>query len=308
MDPSDLNPTGNAEVSEVSGADDAGTPALTRRLARAAETVHGLSYYGSEINRFTEDGFRGWWHAYFAYRLAPLGPVNARTATAVFYNFAPRMVERAVPGVWDVLTPGAVLARREELVGQVLTRVFGDGTHHETLTEAADLATEAVSRLNLEARPLAAAHVALPQPAAADLPVVTDAKRLWHAATVWREYRGDSHNIALAAAGIDGPSSHLLMIAKGRGNREVIGRIRGWTDPEWNRAAAELRERGILAPGDRFTEHGSAFRDAIETTTDRLSAAPVATLGVERAERLFALMRSLSEFLTARGEVAGVWP
>lgn len=274
---------------------------VTRRLARAAETVHGLSYYGPEINRFTDDGFRGWWHAYFAYRLAPAGPVNQATATALFYNFAPRMVARAVPGIWDIMTPEQVLERRAELVGQIIERVFGDGEHHETVVEAAELATEAVSDLNLEARPLAAAHTELSWPDG-------DAMALWHATTVWREYRGDSHNIALAAAGIDGPASHLLMIASGRGNRAIIGKIRGWKDEEWEHSAAELQDRGVIDEAGGFTERGAAFRAEIEDNTDRLSSAPLLTLGIKRAERLSALMGSLSEFLKASGEVAGAWP
>ena len=281
---------------------------LTRRLARAAETVHGLSYYGPEINRFNDGGFRGWWHAYFAYRLAPLGPVGLATATATFYNFAPRMVARAVPGVWDIMNPDQVLARREELVGHVLERVFGDGNHQNVVAEAAELATEAVSNLNLEARPLAAAHREMPGPNITGQAAVDAAKQLWHATTIWREYRGDSHNIALAAAEIDGPSSHLLMIASGRGNRAVISKIRGWTEEEWNVAAAGLRARGVLDEAGAFTDEGAAFRAEIENATDRLSARPVETLGRERAERLSTLMSSLSEFLKTSGEVAGAWP
>lgn len=274
---------------------------LTRRLARAAETIHGLTYYGSEINRFKEDGFRGWWHAYFAYRLAPLGPIGLPVATAVCYNFAPRMVGRAVPGVWDIMAPDQILTRRNELVGESLERVFGDGIHNRVIGEAAELAAQALDGLDFGARPLAAAHATLQWP--------TDPARvLHHACTIWREYRGDGHNIALAAAGIDGPSSHLLMMASGRGDRATITRIRGWTAEEWDEAAATLIRRGVLDRSGEFTDHGAALRAQIETTTDELSLAPVHNLGDDRAERLFVLLASLSEFLKASGEVAGAWP
>lgn len=274
---------------------------LTRRLGRAAESVHGVTYYSPEINRFTDLGFRGWWHAYFAYRLAPLGPVDLPVATAVFYNFAPRMVGRAIPDVWGIMGPHEVLETKDELVAEALVRIFGDGAFRSEIAEAATMATEAMAGVDLGARPLAAAHAALDWPA-------DPAQRLLHACTVWREYRGDSHNIALAAADIDGPSSHLLMMAAGRGNRSVIGKIRGWTEDEWDVAAAKLVDRGVLDTTGTFTEHGVAFRAEIEDATDRLSARPVETLGPERAERLSVIMSSLSEFLKASGEIAGAWP
>ncbi|MDH3296583.1 MAG: hypothetical protein OER95_19855, partial [Acidimicrobiia bacterium] len=120
-----------------------------RRLSRAVEAIHTVTYYGAEIDRFTEDGFRGWWHAYFAYRSAPMGPVTAPVVTAAFYNFAPRMVERAVPGVWDIMTPERVLERRLELVAAALERIWGDGRLDATLAEAAPLAREAVSEVQI---------------------------------------------------------------------------------------------------------------------------------------------------------------
>lgn len=275
---------------------------LIRQLSRTVEAVHTLSYYTPEISQLTDDGFRGWWHAYFAYRAAPMGPVPAPVVTAAFYNFAPRMVERAVPGVWDIMAPETILARRQELVVAAIDRIWGDGRLDDVLAEAADLAEVAMSDLAAEARPLAAAHAALPQPEG------SAGLRLWHACTIWREYRGDGHNIALAAAGIDGLESHLLMAAHGKGNQATITGIRGWTEDEWVTARGRLHERGILTADGTYTDHGRAFRSDIETATDELSDRPVANLGAERANRLQELMEVVTADLLESGAVPGIWP
>lgn len=282
------------------------TDRLTRRLSRVAELLHGVNYYAPEINRLADDGFNGWWHAYLAYRSAPMGPVQAPVVTATFYNFAPAMVERAIPGVWEIMTPEEVLARRDELVAEALDRIFADTAdsgpgHGAIIAEAADLVREAVGDLPPQGRVLSAALGRLPWP---DRPIMG----LWHGCTIWREFRGDGHNIALAAAEIDGVESHLLMAAHGHGNQQTITGIRGWTDEEWMAAAQRLRGRGLLDEHGRYTEHGRSFRSEVERRTDRLSAAPVLNLGMARASRLHELLGVLGAHLTETGEVPGVWP
>lgn len=272
-----------------------------RQLSRSVEAVHTLAYYCPEIGRLSDDGFRGWWHAYFAYRSAPMGPVTAPVVTATFYNFAPRMVERAVPGVWDILSPQQVMDRRLELVAEALDRVWGDGHLDEVLVEAAALARRAVTEIEAEARPLAAAHLGL------DWPDRGPAVELWHACTIWREYRGDGHNLALATAPIDGLESHLLMAAHGRGNQATIAGIRGWTAEEWQAALERLAARGILEPDGSYTEAGRRFRSEIEARTDELCARPLEAIG-DDADRLVQLMETASADLLEQGAVPGIWP
>ncbi len=274
---------------------------MTRRLARAIDLIHSVNYYTAEINRFRDDGFRGWWHAYLAYRPAPLGPVPAAVVTAAFFNFAPRMIERAVPGVWDIMSPADVLARRFDLVDEAFERIFADGNHDDAIAEAADLAEAAVRNLDPGVRVLSAAMAAQPWPE-------RPAMRLWHAATIWREYRGDSHNIALAAAGLDGVECHVLMAASGHGNQPTIAAIRGWTAEEWQAACERLRTRGLVDEQGAFTELGAQFRADVESATDRLSAGPVDNLGHENADRLYRLATGLSGHLKERGEIVGTWP
>ncbi len=274
---------------------------LARRLSRMVEPVHSTTYYCREIDRLRNEGYRGWWHAYFAYRAAPMGPVTAPVVTATFYNFAPRMVNRAVPAVWEVMTPARVIERRAELVDGAFARIFGDGHLDATLADAAELARAAVADLDLGSRPLSAATAELPWP---DGPAMT----VWQACTIWREYRGDGHNIALAAAGIDGVEAHVLMAAHGHGNQPTITGIRGWTAEEWGAAADRLRERGLIDRRGDYTDRGRSFRTELERTTDRLSAAPVVSLGIERSQRLVELLGRVAGHLIETGEVPGVWP
>src|SRR5690606_11291747 len=72
-----------------------------RRLWLVGEPIHALTYFSTDATAAWEAaGVRGFWRGYFATRAAPLGPVGAGPVVATFYNFAPGMVERALPAVW----------------------------------------------------------------------------------------------------------------------------------------------------------------------------------------------------------------
>jgi hypothetical protein len=45
--------------------------------------------------------------------------------TASFYNFAPALVARAIPSVWDLITPQEAIAVREAGVAASLRRLLG---------------------------------------------------------------------------------------------------------------------------------------------------------------------------------------
>jgi hypothetical protein len=45
--------------------------------------------------------------------------------TPSFYNFAPALVARAIPGVWDLITPQEAIAVREAGVAASLRRLPG---------------------------------------------------------------------------------------------------------------------------------------------------------------------------------------
>ena len=275
-------------------------PIGPRDLARVFTAFHNVTYYAPEINTFTDAGMRGWWMAYFAYRPAPMGPVPAEVVIATFYNFAPRMVQRAVPAVWDVMAPAQIIALRDQLVDQALRRVLADHLTTPELAEAAQLGREAIEGCDMAGRPLYAAYTTLPWP---DEPH----RMLWHACTLLREHRGDSHNIALAAAEIDGVQAHVLMAAHGHGNKASILPIRGWNAEEWDTGVVQLVERGWLHDDGTFTTPGRAERREIERHTDRLVAEPFRRLGPQQAQRFVDLMVPYVDLLHSAG-IVSQWP
>ena len=116
------------------------------------------------------------------------GPVPAEVVIATFYNFAPRMIQRAVPAVWEVMSPAKAIELRDRAVDQALRRLLAGHLHDLELAEAAHLARESIEGCEPGIRVLYAAHAALPWQQEPH-------RMLWHACTLLREHRGDSHII-----------------------------------------------------------------------------------------------------------------
>lgn len=267
--------------------------ATARRMWHRLEPIHAVTYFSPETTEaYKALGLKGFWQGYFASRVAPMGPVSGEVCAAVFYNFQPEMVQRALPSAWALASPAEVLAARDRALQPVLADMFGDD---DAIEEAADLATLAIEGCGLQGRALFAGHAGLPRP---DDPVL----RLWWAATLLREHRGDGHVACLVANGVDGLEAHVLFVATGRVPREVMQVARSWSDEEWEAAEKRLVVRG-LHDGTQLTPAGEALRSGIETTTDDLATEPWHRLGEERTNRLAELLGPLRERVLATGRV-----
>ena len=276
------------------------SPVSARALAKQFGTFHNISYYAPEMKAFADLGLREYWRAYMAYRSAPMGIVPPSVVESTFYNFSPSHVQAGIPSAWQTTNPAEVLALRERLIAAALERALGDHINLRLIDEVADLALPPILACEAGARPLFASHRELPEPAD---PVM----RLWFACTLWREHRGDGHNIALAAAEIDGIECHVLLAAKGVGTKAIIGTIRGWSTAAWDQAQSRLIQRGLVTTDGAFTAAGEQLRSDIETHTDRLAAAPRETLG-DKTDRLLELLEPLVGRLISSGAVPGRWP
>jgi hypothetical protein len=264
--------------------------AQARRMWTLFEPVHVVTYFAAEARSAFEDaGLRGFWRGYFAGRAAPLGAVAAAPVVASFFSFAPPMVARALPGVWELITPQDALAVRSAGAVAALHRLTGG----QDLTAAADRLLRAADGLDCAGRVLAAANAALPVPGDRE-----PAARLWHAATLLREHRGDGHFAALVAAGIDGCEALVLRCGADLA-REQLQPVRGWTDEEWDQAAARLAGRGWLAEDGQLTPEGAAARQAVEDATDRAAARPWARLGAAATEDLAARLAPIAQACAA---------
>ncbi|MFI7599102.1 hypothetical protein [Actinoplanes sp. NPDC049681] len=256
-----------------------------RHLWQLYEPLHAVTYFAPEARTaFEGAGLRGFWRGYFAGRAAPLGAVTAAPVTALFFSFAPAMVARALPDVWQRASPEQALAARLEGAVAALRAVLPDDPAR--WSAAADLLEAAAQAAVTAGRALGAANAALPRPAE-PLP------RLWHAATVLREHRGDGHIAALVDAEVTGCQALVLRDAL-YGGRDQLQPNRGWTDEEWDAASRELAERGWLDEDGRPTPEAADVHRAVEDRTDRLAAQPWSALDTGDQARLAELLAPLA--------------
>jgi hypothetical protein len=268
-----------------------------RRAWRVTEPLHALIYLVPEApERYAQRGVDGM-TGYFASRAAALGPVGAGPVTAMFYNFNPRLVARALPAAWAVTTPAAMLAARTEAADAALRRGLGDMVDSPEVAEAAMLARRAAESAAAfpAGRPLYAAHAELPWPAEPHLV-------LFHAQTLLREFRGDGHVAELLHAGITGLEALVLHVASGEADLRFLRTTRGWSTDEWAGAVDGLRARGLLAADEPvLSDAGRELRAGVEAATDRLSEPAYRVLGEQGCTRLAELTRPLSRTVVKAG-------
>jgi hypothetical protein len=269
-----------------------------RAVWQHGEPVHAIIYYAPERRAATDAlGLKGGWMSYFGCRAAPLGAATASLVSALFYNFHPQMVARAIPDAWSYATPAVLLDARLAAVDSVMRRVLGDDVVSlSSVSRAAELAAAAVAGCSMAGRPMGAANQAVPEPNEPHL-------RLWQALTAMREHRGDGHVYRLVDAGISPSEALVMQSATGRSSEEGLRSNRGWSDDEWSAAVASLAARGLVDDEMCITAAGAELRQAIEDGTDRMAAPIVAAIGDRGADELVALLRPLAEAVMAAGAV-----
>ncbi|MRK00318.1 hypothetical protein GEV27_02165 [Aeromicrobium sp. S22] len=263
---------------------------LRRSFWHAVETIHHVVYFAPDAKAtFEQVGLKGTWMGYFASRSVALGTPGPEVVIAAFHGFAPRMVHRALPSAWAMASRDDILEARYELARRTIKPGF-EGVDVPALATGLQ---SALPGLQLAGRPLAAGHVGLPVPE-------DDLGALWHGASALRELRGDSHVAVLTAAGIDGVEANVLAVAAGlamTGQQQ----LRGWTDEEWEAAAARLRDRGWIDAAYAITEDGIAARTQIESDTDRATQAAVSAEATRHLASVADLAVQASKQIVAAG-------
>ena len=266
-----------------------------RRLYRLVEPIHLVTYFSDEPDdALMALGLRNTWDAYFAGRAAPLGRVPAEVVHAIFYNFADGEVARHIPRVWDITTPEAALAAREQGSAAALRRILGDLADTPGLAHAADLAVQAATSAPTEGRALYAALRALPVP---EEPVA----RLWHAATLLREHRGDGHVAALIAAGIGGTEAHVLHALSEGMPAEKFGRVHHLPAARLARVVNGMRARGLIDETGWLSDTGRTTKERIESLTDELALPTYSSLAPSELDQLIADLEPITAALDAAG-------
>lgn len=275
-------------------------PRLARRFFDRFEPVHGVTYFAPEARTALDGlGYRGFWMGYFAARSAPLGVVPTEVVTAIFYNFAPERVAKALPAAWQIAGPDAALRARSDSAVAALRRYGIDSD--ENVRVAAELAGKAARRAPVDGRPLFAANRALPWP---DEPLAA----LWHATTLLREHRGDTHVAVLAAAGISGRESNVLHAAAGAVGRDYLARTRDYDEAAWRHHEQRLAERGLLDGDGALTAAGRQLKDDIEARTDALSLSALDALTDDEVEALFQALTPITRAVVDGGDVPALTP
>ena len=269
---------------------------VARRLFELTEPISLVNFFSEEPNEsMAELGLRNYWDGYFAGRSAPLGRVPAEVVHAAFYNFADGEVARHIPKVWDTTTPEAAHAARGRGCVAALRRILGDLVRTPELARAAELLAKASTSAPTEGRVMYAGLRALPMP---EEPVA----RLWHAANMLREHRGDGHIAALVSERIGGTEAHVLSaLDMGIYPAESFGRIHHLPEVLLKEVMDGLRDRGLLDASGRMTEAGRATKGRIESQTDALAEAPYEGLKQFELDRLIALLEPISGRLQATG-------
>ena len=269
---------------------------LARRMYDLFEPICLVNFFSEEPNEaMAAIGLTHYWDGYFAGRSAPLGRVPAEVVHALFYNFAEGEAARHLPRVWDRVTPEEAMAARERGCVAALRRSLGDLSDSEGLARAADLLTRAAVSAPAEGHAMYAALRAQPIP---DEPVA----RLWHAADMLREHRGDGHVAACLAEGIGGTESHVLSaLAFGIYPAESFGRIHHLPTARLAAVMDGLRARDLIDASGHFTDGGRECKERIEALTDRLAAVPYDGLAPDELDELIAVFEPISAIVVAAG-------
>ena len=274
---------------------DRGAPSPARALWWRLEHLHAVTYFDAGCREANAGaGLRGFWMGYFASRAAPMGPVGPGVVEALFFNFAPAMVRRALPDAWSFCPPAVVVDVRRRAAAAALRRLVPG--IDDVAEGARPLLEAAVAGAPGSGRPLFCANRDV---VPGDDPVET----LWQLATALREHRGDGHVAALTAQGLSGAEPHLLAVGADRGRGEVVRSSRGWSEEEWEAAADRLRGRGLLDDDGAPTGAGQDLHARVEETTDVLASAAYDTIGDGGTSELTRLLAAPAAAVSSSGVV-----
>ena len=268
------------------------TQAKIHRMSELIEPIGAVTFSDVPNEGFLALGMRNYWDGYFAGRAAPLGMAPAEVVHAVFYNFAEGEVARHIPWVWGKTTPEEAIAVRERGSAAALRQMIGELADSPGLERVTDLAARAALSAPTEGRALYAGLRAL------DVPEEPMA-RLWHAATLLREHRGDGHNAALLAHGIGGTEAHVLLALTLGMQAEKFGRIHHLPKAQLAAVIDGLRARGLMNADGGFTDVGRETRERIETLTDELAAPAYDVLSADELDELIAGLEPIAAAVEA---------
>lgn len=253
-----------------------------RRLRDALEPVAMHAVWSPGTNAALAEHGYNFLTGYVTGRAAALGEVPSSVVAATFAVFEPGLVDALWTEGRGLLPLPELIAVRDRATTASLRAVLADAGDVE-VGRVADLLERAVTGLDGTGRVL---FSALRAQTRLDDPF----GRLWRAADLVREHRGDGHVAASVAAGLDPVRMGILMeVWLGYPVGEYSG-SRAWPAAAQEAAVARLEADGLLLDG-AITEAGRVTRDAVEAATDRTQDALISALGPDLAGITAALQR-----------------
>jgi Helix-turn-helix family len=209
---------------------------------------------------------------------------------AAFGAFKPAVVEQAVTGGWSKTDPEPLLDARLAGATEQLTRLLGEPGPE--VKEATEILVSLTDGVDPSGRMLYSGLSVLPVP---DTPM----GRLWRAADLVREHRGDGHIAAWVSCTDSCEITVLTELTWGLQPGAYVF-TRGWNEEEVDAARERLRARGLLDGDNQLTEAGEKFRAEIEHDTDLAEREVIGRLG-DRADELFSLIQPMAKTIVDGG-------
>ena len=175
---------------------------------------------------------------------------------------------------------------------KALRRILGDHVDSPGFARAAELLTKAATSAPFEGRPMYAALRPIPIPYDA-------VARLFHAASLLREHRGDGHIAALMIEGVGRLEAHVLFALDMGMPAEKFGRITTSRLRSLPPSSTGSRDRGrstmTVGSANRVVRSSSGSR----ARTDDLAAKPYEFLEPGELDELMATLQPLAALLLA---------
>ena len=287
--------------------DTADNPIAERRLGGALEPVIGSVYFAAEVHaNYANLGFdpspaeRDGVQmpdgvAYATSRGSLLGDAKGSVIAAAFAVFEPNSMAAAADLGWTKTDAATIWHARDSGVLAQLERILGADPAGRKRVEA--LLVRATDGLAIGPRALAAGALAW-EPLDHPLGVI------FRLGDFLREYRGDSHNAAWAAAGLSATEIGLLTELYWGLPLRSYARTRGWSDAQFDDAEERLRSIGALDADGGFTDQGRELREGIERATDVQMQPVMSRLGDSADELVDLLIPWGQQVRAAKGYLA----
>jgi hypothetical protein len=247
----------------------AATPA--RRLRDALEPIAMHAVWSRAVNAALAEHGLDFLTSYVCGRAAALGAVPSAVVASTFAAFEPGLIDQLWTEGRSHLGLDELIAVRDRATAASLRDALGGTVTEADVTRVAEVLEAAVEGVDGTGRVLFAALRSRPR-------LADPYGRLWRAADLVREYRGDAHIAACVIAGMDPVRMGVLTETwVGYPVGEYSG-TRAWPPDVQAAAVARLEADGMVADG-ALTDRGRSFRDGIEAATDAAQAELIEALG-----------------------------